>query len=201
MCAYIKPTLATLKQSLADRHESGDLPTDSATLSQWIRLFNRGAEYCISRLGITKSTSLTTSSGTIALPDDFISIDKVLDSAGNEYALIGLDESDASSTGDKVFWISGDFASGFYLNSPDDETLTVYYTYRPSPLVNDTDTCAFPDEEAIVAYAYGMLRKSESDPFDDASSALGEVEVRLQEIASQYTKNEGQLAIKLPNNA
>ncbi len=199
--SYSNPTLSDLKISLSDRHDSGDLPTDSATLSLWTRLFNRAVEYCITRLGISKSTTLTTVSGTIALPDDFVSIEKVLDSADNEYSLIGLDESDASSTGDKVFWVSGDFASGFYLNSPDDEALTVYYTYRPSPMVNDTDTCPFPDEEAIVAYSYGMLRKSESDPFDDANMALAEAEERLQEISSQYTQNEGQLAIKLPNNA
>jgi len=199
--AYAKPTLAELKQSLSDRHDSGDLPTDSATLSLWIRLFNRAAEYCISRLGITKRTTLTTSSGTIALPDDFVAIDKVLDADKNVYSMINYDDKESATTGNQVFWISGDFASGFYLNSPDDEALTVYYAYRPSPLVNDTDVCAFPDEEALVAYAYGTLRKSESDPFDDAGNAMAEVEVRLQEIASQYNQNEEGLAVKLTNNA
>ena len=199
--AYSKPTLATLKQSLADRKESGDLPTDSATLALWIRTFNRAVEYCLTRVGITQSTSLTTASGTIALPDDFVTVVKVLDASDNEYAQIGLEDSDSASTGDQVYWISGDFASGFYLNSPDDEALTVYYTYRPSPMTTDTDECPFPDEEAVVSYAYGMLRKAESDPFEDANASLAETESRLQEIKAQFNVNEGLPELKLPNNA
>ena len=199
MTAYTKPTLSTLKLSLADRHDGGDIPTDSSTLALWVRLFNRGVEYCIGKLGITKSTSLTTSSGSIALPDDFISIQRVVDSNDSQLTLIAKENS-ANASGN-VYWITGNFVDGFKLNTTDDATYTVYYNYRPAPMSSDSDVCPFPDEEAIVSYAYGMLRKSESDPFEDAGQALGEVEARLREIASDYNTNEKPLGFTLNNNA
>jgi len=187
---YTKPTLADLKVSLADRHDSGTLPTDSATLSKWTRLFNRGVNYCINKLKITKSTSLTTSSGTIALPDDFISIVDVVN-ASNQYLIqLAPQDSEGATSGDLVFWITGDFASGFYLNTTNDETYTVYYSYRAVPMSSDSDTCPFPDEEAVVAYAYGQLRKSESDPFEDSTNALAECDARLKEIEGDFSNNE-----------
>ncbi|HHE45924.1 MAG TPA: hypothetical protein ENL05_01055 [Candidatus Moranbacteria bacterium] len=199
--AYTKPTLADLKQSLADRHDGGDIPTDSSTLSLWIRLFNRGVEYCIRKLGIVKSTSLTTSGGTVALPDDFVKINRVYDANDNLISLITKEISVKAGTSEDVYWITGDFVNGFYFNTPDDETYTIYYTYRPSPMSADTDVCQFQDEEAITAYAYGMLRKSESDPFEDANQALGEVDARLSEIASQYNTNDKPLGFTLDANA
>lgn len=197
--AYAKPTLADLKQSLADRKEGGELPTDSATLSLWTRTLNRGINYCIERLRITTSTDLTTSSGTIALPDDFVLVEKVVDSGGNALAQISF--TDAVGQAGAVYWITGDFDSGFYLNTPSDATYTVFYVQRPAPLVNNTDTSTFPDEEAIVAYAYGMLRKAESDPFEDAGYALAECDNRLREIQSQYGLNEQQFQVRLQPNA
>lgn len=197
--AYAKPTLAELKQSLADRKEGGELPTDSSTLSLWTRALNNGINYCIERLRITTSTALTTSSGTIALPDDFVMIGDVVDSGGKKQGQISFLDS-TGTTGD-VYWISGDFDTGFYLNTPADETFTVFYVKRPSPLVNDTDTSTFPDQEAIVAYAYGMLRKAESDPFEDANSSLAECDNRLREIKSQYGLNDEPLVFKLQENA
>lgn len=199
MTAYSKPLLSTLKQSLADRHENGDLPTDSATLTLWTRLFNRGVEYCINKLGITKSTTLTTSSGTIALPTDFITIERVLDSSGNEQLQIPEDKSSGASGA--IFWISGDFASGFYLNSPNDKAYTVYYQYHPVPMSSDVDVCPFPDEEAIVAYAYAALRQSESDPFEDSGRSFAECDARLREISSQYNINETPIKFTLQTNA
>lgn len=195
--AFTKPTLATLKQSLADRHDSGTLPSDSATLSLWIRLFNRGVEYCINRLRLVKSTSLTTSSGTIALPDDFKIISSVVDANDIELTQIAQEHSSAAIAGSKVFWITGSFSGGYYLNTPEDATYTVYYTFAPSPMSSDSDVCPFPDEEAIVAYAYGMLRNSESNPFEDASSALAECDSRLREIKDQYQLNTQPLGFQL----
>jgi hypothetical protein len=40
-----------------------------------------------------------------------------------------------------------------------------------------------------VAYAYGMLRKSETDPIEDADSALQECDSRLLEIQSAQNLN------------
>ena len=199
--AYSKPTLADLKQSLADRHDSGDLPTDSATLSLWIRLFNRGVNYCIDRLGITQTDTITISGGTGALPDDFVSIDTVLDGEDNIFSQIPFSDADSTEKGEDLYWISGDFQTGLYLNAPDDDTLKIYYQFRANPMSSDSDVCAFPDEEAIVAYAYGMLRKSESDPFEDSFNALAEVNARLREVGSQYNQNESPLEFNLYNNA
>ena len=197
--AYTKPTLATLKQSLADRHDGGDLPTDSTTIALWVRIFNRGVQYCINKLKITKSAILTTVGKTVALPDDFIRFERVLDSDGNSLSLITAEES-GKATG-LVYWITGNFADGFYLNTLEDKTYTVYYAYRPSPMSDDADICPFPDEEAIVSYAYGMIRNSESNPFDDSGQALAEVDARLREIASDYNINEQPLGFKLAKNA
>ena len=77
--AYTKKTLADLLQGIADRHDSGVLPTSSADLSFWTRLLNKGQAYCADRLRLEKNTSLTTVSGTIALPDDFLVINRVFD--------------------------------------------------------------------------------------------------------------------------
>ena len=196
---YTKPTLATLKQSLADRHDSGTLPTDSATLSLWTRLLNRGVNYCINKLRITQKTSVTTSSGTIALPTDFILVNKVIDSANSELEQIALDDAENAVVGQ--FWISGSFTGGFYLNTKEDRVYDVYYTFHASPMVNDSDTCAFDDEEAVVAYAYGMLRKSESDPFEDSASSLAECDSRLRELQDVYQINSEPLGFKILKNA
>lgn len=197
--AYARPTLATLKQSLADRKEGGELPTDADTLSLWVRTLNRGINYCIERLRISTSTTLTTASGTIALPDDFVLIEAVLDDGGSRLQQISF--KDSVEAGGNVYWITGDFDSGFYLNTPEDAAYTVFYVQRPSPLVNDTDTSTFPDTEAIVAYAYGMLRKAESDPFEDSGYALAEADNRLREIQSQYGLNDEEFQVKLQANA
>jgi hypothetical protein len=197
--AYTKPKLSDLKQGLADRKSNGKLPTDAATLSLWIRKFNEAVEYCITKLRIEKPASLTTSGGTIALPDDFIFVNRVVDSGGNKLTKISVEDS-ALATG-SYYWITGDFVSGFYLNTPEDKTYTVYYTYRTAPMTTDTDVCPFPDKEAIVAYAYGIIRRGESDPFEDAGISLAECDNRLKEIESHYLLNDAEQVLKLQNNA
>jgi hypothetical protein len=199
MTAFTKPTLADLKQSLADRKTSGKLPADSATLSLWIRTFNRAVRYCIEKLRISKSTSLTTTSGTVALPDDFMFIDRIYNSGETEFSQITKEKSVGASG--CYYWVTGDSVNGYYLNVPDDDTFTVYYTYKPVKMSADADVCPFPDEEAIVAYAYGMIRKSESDPFEDSGSALAECDNRLKEIGSQELLNNGGNQFSLMHNA
>lgn len=186
--AYALKTLADLKQSMADRHDSGVLPTSSVTLSFWTRLLNRGQVYCSDRLRLEKETSLTTSSGVIALPDDFIMLLKIYDGDKNE--LYQVDKDDQYAQTGQVYWITGNQTDGFNLNTPSDKTYTVFYSFRPSELSSDSDVCVIPDPEAVVAYAYGMLRKSETDPIEDADESLAECDSRLAEIQSVQNIND-----------
>lgn len=183
---YTQATLATLKQSLADRHDSGVLPTSSATLTFWTRLLNRGIEYCADRLRLEKSKDYTTSGGTIALDDDFLIVNKVYKGDVLQYQ---VDKDTKEHQVEGTFWITGNHTDGFSLNTYEDDTYTVYYSFRPSPLVNDSDVCIIPDPEAVVAYAYGMLRKSETDPIEDADAALQECDSRLLEVQSANNIN------------
>lgn len=198
MAAYIKKTLADLKQSLADRHNSGTLPTKATTLSLWTRLLNRGQDYCARKTNLFKETSLTTASGTIALPEDFKSIFRVfLDEV--EQVQVGQDDLDAQVG--PVYWISGNHFDGFYLNTDTDTEYEVIYQFYPAPMATDTDECFVTDPEAPVAYAYAMLRKSESDPFEDAERALQEVDSRIVEMNSDRMSNDDNLNFLIPSGS
>lgn len=197
--AYAKKTLLDLKQSLADRHDSGTVPTSSATLSFWVRLLNKGVNYCADRLRLVKSTILTTSSGTIALPDDFIAINKVFNSSNTEYYQVDGDGK-GQQTG-SVFWVTGNHADGYYLNTPTDEAYTVYYSFRPSEMSSDTDECIIPDPEAVVAYAYSMLRRSETDPIGDAEQSLQECDSRLAELQDAKSINDNFSGLRTMDSA
>ena len=198
---FTPKTLADLKQSLADRHEAGDLPTDSTTLSYWTRLLNRAKDYCADRLKLTTSTTLTTVSGVIALPDDFMQDVLVVDSNDLTWSLIPKEDSD--SAGPLQYWITGSQNGGFTLNTITgyDQTFTVYYAYRPVDMSADADECPIPDPEAVVARAYGMLRMAEFDPAEDADKSLGECDRRLDEIMAQRNVNDGGQNFKLYPNA
>lgn len=176
---YTKKTLADLKQSLADRHDSGVLPTVAATLAFWTRLLNRGVNYCADKMRMAKDATLTTSSGTIALPDDFLVVNSVNKS---DTPLSQVDATDLQSQTAETFWITGNHFDGFYLNTGEDETYTVNYSFKPAEMTTDSDICIIPDPEAVVAYAYAMLRKSETDPINDADKALGECDTRIVEM-------------------
>lgn len=199
--AFTIKTLLDCKQSLADRHEAGTLPTDSATLSYWIRLLNRAKDYCADRIQMTKSTSLTTVSGVIALPDDFIVLNVVADSGGNPWEIITKEKAGLASG--NMVWVTGDQDNRFSLNIPSgsDQTFTVYYTYRPADMSADADECVIPDSEAVVARAYGMLRMAEFDPAEDADKSLFECDRRLDEIISQRNINDGPQGMTLQPNA
>lgn len=187
--AYTKSTLTNLIQSLADRHDSGVYPTSSQVISFWTRLLNRGQAYCADVLGMTKQTTLTTVSGTIALPDDFVSIDSVFEGTTEYTNIYQYDQ--ATKDMPNTFWITGNHTSGFYLNTRDDIALTVSYVYRPADMVATTDVCFIPDPEAVVAHAYAFLRKSETDPIEDADSALQECDSRLKDIIDAQVTNSG----------
>lgn len=199
--AYTVTDLDDLKQSLADRHEAGTLPTDSATLSYWTRLLNRAKDYCADRLKLTTSTSLTTVSGSIVLPDNFMICNAVVSSGGLEWTLLTKEESGVATSGH--YWITGDQDGRFYLNTTtgNDQTFTVYYTYRPGDMSAGTDECVIPDPEAVVARAYGMLRMAEFDPAEDADKALGECDRRLDEIIYQRNVNDGGIQFNMESNA
>lgn len=183
---YTKKTLTDCLQSIADRHDNGTLPTSSAILSFWTRILNRAVLYCADKLRLTKQTTLTTVSGTIALPDDFFLRDSVFE-GDTEYYLV--DPQDKNAHLSTSYWITGNQYDGFYLNTPNDATFTVNYIFRPTPLVSGTDVCIIPDIEAVVAYAYALIRKGESDPFEDSDRALQECDARLREMQSSSAIN------------
>lgn len=190
--AYAKKTLADLKQSIADKHDSGTLPTDSATLTYWTRLINEGQAYCAGKLRFVKSTSLTTTSNTAALPTDFEMAHKAITSGGVSLYQLSEQESVEAGSG-LVFWISGDHASGFTFNAGTNGTYTFYYTYHPSPLSSDSDTCIIPDPEAVALYAYAKLRMAETDPLGDADRSMNEANRRIAEMSDKLSENEGDI--------
>lgn len=198
---FTPKTFGDLKQSLADRHDSGTLPTDSATLSYWARLLNRAKDYCADRLKLVTSTSLTTSSGTVAIPDDFMQDVALVDSNDLTWQLIPADESDVAVG--TSYWITGSQTGGFTLNTLTgyDQTFTYYYQYRPIDMSADADECPIPDPEAVVARAYASLRMAETDPLDDAQMSFQECDRRLDEVIAQRNVNQGGTTMALYPNA
>jgi|WetSurMetagenome_2_1015567.scaffolds.fasta_scaffold162069_2 hypothetical protein len=194
---YAKKTLTDLKQSIADRHDSGILPTSSVTLAFWTRLLNRGQAYCADKLRLLKSTTLTTSSGSVSMPDDFLTISRVYDSSENELAQV--DQEDLACQVAGTFWITGNHFDDFKLNTTEDKAYTVEYTFRPAEMVNNTDECIIPDPESVVSFAYAMLRKSETDPIGDADAALQECDSRLNEMQSAYNINSNFTGFIIPD--
>jgi len=195
---YSKSTLLNLKQSLADRHNSGTLPVKSATLVLWTRLLNRGLDYCGRKLNLIGKTSLTTVGGIIALPTDFKSIFKVFID-NTELSQVGQDDLNKQTA--TVYWITGDHHNGLLLNTLNDDTYDVEYYLYPEPMIDDSDICIISDGEAVVAYAYAMLRKSESDPFEDADSSLQECDARLIEMSSDQMGNNANIDFSLEQGA
>ncbi len=196
--AYAKKDLEDLQQSLADKISAGVVPTSSAKVSYWNRMLNEGQAYCADRLRMTKSASLTTSSGTIALPTDFLLIDKVITSGGFSVEQINKEDSESTSFG---YWITGNHFDGWYLNSNTDETYTVWYVFKPSEMSATTDLCIIPDPVAVVCYAYSKLRMAQTDPLEDADKEMGECNRRMDEVISSYTINEGGQSFTIMANA
>lgn len=199
--AYAKKTLSDLKQSLADKHDAGTLPTDSTTLSYWTRLLNNGLAYCADQMRLVTSAS-TTTTGTAthsaSLPTDFLLINRVVDGDGAHLAHISQDQS-VNASG-LVYWITGNHTNGFVLNTPSNATYTTYYTFKPSEMSSDSDVCVIPDPEAVVLYAYSKLRKAEFDPAEDADQAMADCNRRIKEIVDQMQLNDGELGFSINEN-
>jgi hypothetical protein len=196
---YAKKTLADLKQYLADKYSAGVVPSDVTKLAYWVRRLNEGVNYCAERLDLVKSTSLTTVSGTIALPDDFVSVKDVV--SPDETHLSQISKEFAANATGTVYWITGNHLDGFALNTTEDTTYTVFYSFRPPELSADSDVCIIPDPLAPVCYAYSKIRMSESDPLEDAQSALDECDERMDKIVGDQSLNDGGIRITIQQNA
>ncbi len=196
---YTKKTLLDLKTSLADKIAAGVVPTSSVKLAYWIRMINDGQQYCADKLRLTKSTSLTTVSGTIALPDDFVVVVKVtLD--GTPLKQIRKEGSELAEG--LCFWIDGNHLDGFTLNTPDDDTYDVFYNFRTAEMALDADECIIPDPVAVTCYAYSKLRMAQTDPLEDADKEMGECERRIRVMESAVSFNEdGGYSFTLQNGA
>lgn len=207
--AYTKATLADLQQSLADKISAGVVPSSSVKLAYWTRMLNDGQKYCADYLRLTKSASKTTAGassttgGTIAIGDDFISVVKVIDANDVELTQISPDDSAQYITsGGDVFWITGNDLDDYYLNTPTNDTYTIWYVYHVAKMVDTTDECIIADPVAVVCYAYSKLRMAQTDPLDDADKELGECNRRLDKIVSaRITNDEGGLKFKMQYNA
>lgn len=197
--AYAKKTLANLQQSLADKISAGVVPTSSAKISYWNRMLNEGQSYCADRLRLSKSTSLTTASGTIAMPTDFLSVVDVINASGLKLTQIKKEDSENTSSG--VFWITGNHFDGWYLNTNADETYTVWYVFKPSEMSATSDLCIIPDPVAVVCYAYAKLRMAQTDPLEDADKEMAECDRRLDEVIGDNSVNDGGQTFKLMQNA
>jgi hypothetical protein len=192
--AYTRHTLLDAKQSLADRHDNGTVPTNSTILARYVRLLNRGVEYCADRMRLSKPVTITITSGVGTLPDDFILANSVFKSQ-IEYTLV--DPEDESVHTGMVFWITGNQTDNFKIHTESDGSYTVNYSFRPSPLSVDADICLIPDIEAPVSYAYAMLRKGESDPFEDSDKSLQECDTRIAEMISASSINTDSVGFTL----
>jgi len=98
-----------------------------------------------------------------------------------------------------VYWITGNHTDGFYLNTPTNATYTVEYAFKPVEMSSSSDVCIIPDPEAVVAYAYSFLRRSETDPIGDADKALQECDTRLTELQDAYSINSNFTGFILPD--
>lgn len=197
--AYAKKTLANLQQSLADKISAGVVPTSSSKVSYWNRMLNEGQNCCADILRLSKSTSLTTVSGTIAMPTDFLLVDDVVNSSDKK--LVQINKEDSANTDSGVYWITGNHFDGWSLNTNDDEAYTVWYVFKPAEMSATSDLCIIPDPVAVVCYAYAKLRMAQTDPLEDADKEMGECNRRLDEVISANSVNEGGQSFKLMLNA
>jgi len=187
--AFSKTTFNDLKLSLAYRYGETAIPSSGdSNRNFWL---NKAVQYMANKIGLVKKTSLTVSSGSVSLPDDFVSPVKLKDSDDSVFTQV--DQEDYDSDVGNTYTIEGNQTDGWTLYASSDGTYTLFYKYRPEDMSSDSDVCVIPDGEAVVAYAYGMLRKSETDPLGDAGSALQEAESRLAKMIRDYQETDKRL--------
>lgn len=192
---YTRPTFLDCKLSLAYRYGELAVPqSGDSNRNHWI---NKSVEYFCQHLFSKKETAVV-ADGTVDLPDDFRNIkDRIIyDADENPYKQISEDDQFKYGGQGYVFWISGNPSDGYVLNTFTDGTFTYFYRFFPVPMSGNTDTCIIPDVEAVSAYAYAYLRKSETDPLGDADKALNEAETRLRDMIHDKTQNENDLIMK-----
>lgn len=199
--AYTKKKLSDCIQLLADLHDAGKVPTGTTQKSLWIRHINAGINYCASRIGVKTSGNFTTVSGSVALPDSFVSVDMVFLSSGIE--LKKLAHKEAIGVTGNYYYISGDYFNGYNLVilTGTDDTITMFYKFRVEEISADSDICKIPDFEAPVFYAYSRLRDSETDPIEDSKKYMGLCEDRIKQMKSDKEENELDFVIKIQQNA
>ena len=192
---FTKNTFSDCKTSLAYRYGETSAPSSGdANRNWWI---NRAVQYIAPRLNLRKSVTLTVSGGVTDLPDDFIQVYDEY-SVTKDGAVVGIIASDqADLFSGSVFWITGNQKDGYVFNAKEDGDYTVWYTFRPENMVANDDVCIIPDIEAVVSYAYGMLRKSETDPLGDASASLDETERRIAQMNSDHKNNQAPLQMRI----
>jgi len=196
--SYSKTTYNDLKLSLAYRYGETAVPSSGdSNRNFWL---NKAVQYMADKLGLKKSTSITVSSGEGTLPDDFKIPLLVIDSNDVVYKHINPQDNIIYDSNDVVYWITGNHKDGYTLNTNSDDTFTVWYQFFPDDMSSASDICIIPDGEAVVAYAYGMLRKSETDPLGDATSALSEAESRLAKMLYNEKARGQSLRMKLLEN-
>jgi len=189
---YAKATFNDLLLSLSYRYGETTVPSSGIdNRKYWI---NRGIEYCMEQLDMTKSVSVTVASGVCNLnvstanpAPDFKSISELRDSSNAKYTptypeMYGL-------VVGAYFCITGDHGTGYVLKAKNDGVYTLWYRFYTSPLVNTTDICIISDPEAVAAYAYAQIRLSETDPLEDAQRNLDECTDRISKMGENVNRN------------
>ena len=197
--AYAKAQFEDLQLSLAYRYGESAVPSGGVdNRNYWL---NRGVNYVLDKLKPTQVDTITIASGICDLSStgsgstkDFRSFVKLLDANNHSISLVSQEDY-AHETGN-VCSITGNHSSGFTLKVKTDGAYTLWYRFYPSDMVNATDECIVSDPEAVVAYAYAQLRRSETDPLEDADRNMQECDDRIVNMSEEIARNEGTLSFK-----
>lgn len=196
--AYAKQTFNDVLTSVAYRY--GETSVPASGIDNWKHWANKGVEYCAERLDLKKSVSITTINDVCVLNAsitdpamDFKSVSKLVDVNGRVIPISNNYERKVASA--YTFSLTGDHATGITLHAADG-TYTLYYNFYPAPMVSLTDVCIIPDGEAVSAFVYAQIRRSETDPLNDVEKNLQEVENRINKMSEELSKNEGDLRFK-----
>jgi len=192
--AYTKSTFGDIQLSVAYRYGETALP-DSGDDNRkfWI---NKGIEYCINQMKLRKTTNVVVASGEVALDDDFKVFTELRNSGNAPIALTPEKDYNAYSDSMLVCAVTGNYSIGHTLKVKVDGTYALTYEFFPAKMVDLTDICVIPDMEAVAAYAYAMLRKSETDPLEDAEINIREADNRIAEMNRDLGVNDGDLRFK-----
>lgn len=192
--AYSKTTYNQLQLSLAYKYGEDAIPNSgTGPRNHWL---NKAVQYIADRLKMQKEAPVTVTSGVGTLPTDFKAVVLVTDADNVEWVQVNKEDYNSIISPAQVFTIGGDHISGYTLKTKTDGIFTVHYYFHNEDMVNSGDICAIPDGEAVVCYAYAMLRKSETDPLDDAQSNLEEMERRIDLMTENGDLNQAALSMK-----